>query len=43
MNGHLQGILSYLDILAEGQQRQADQIAGGGFDPRPRLQPVEAR
>ena len=41
MKGHLQGFLSFLDLMAEGSRRQADLIAGGGFDPRPRLRPVE--
>ena len=42
MNGRLQGFLSFLDLLAEGQRRQADLIAGGGFTPEPQLQPVVA-
>ncbi len=42
MKGHLEGFLTLLDMLAEGQRRQADLIAGGGFGPRPRLQPVAA-
>ena len=42
MYGHLQGFLSILDMLAEGQRRQAELIAGGGFNPRPRLHLVAA-
>lgn len=42
MNGHLQGFLGFLDLLAEGNRRQADLVAGGGFDPKPRLRLVEA-
>ncbi len=42
MKGHLQGFLTFLDLLAEGSRRQADLIAGGGFGPRPQLQPVPA-
>lgn len=41
MNGHLQGFLGFLDLLAEGSRRQAELIAGGGFDPTPRLRLVE--
>ena len=40
MKGHLEGFLTFLDLLAEGQQRQADLIAGGGFNPKPELQLV---
>ena len=42
MYGHLQGFLNILDMLAEGQRRQAELIAGGGFRPELRLQPVVA-
>jgi hypothetical protein len=42
MYGHLQGFLTILDMLAEGQRRQADLIAGGDFGARPQLQPVAA-
>ncbi len=31
MNGRLQGFLSFLDLLAEGQRRQAEVITGRGF------------
>ena len=40
MKEHLQGFLTFLDLMAEGSRRQADLIAGGGFDPRPRLRLV---
>jgi len=42
MNGRLQGFLSFLDVMAEGSRRQADLIAGGGFDPKPELRLVAA-
>ena len=42
MLGHLQGFLSFLDLMAESQRRQADLIAGGGFGPRPQLQAIAA-
>ena len=42
MHGHLQGLLSFLDLMAEGQQRQADLIAGDGFSPKPELRLVAA-
>ena len=42
MYGHLQGLLSFLDLMAEGQRRQADLVAGGGFDPKPELRLVAA-
>jgi hypothetical protein len=42
MLGHLQGFLSFLDILGEGGQRHAELIAGRGFSPELRLQPVAA-
>ena len=37
MKGHLQGFLAFLDPMAEGQRRQADLIAGGGFHARPKI------
>jgi hypothetical protein len=40
MLGHLQGVFSYLDMLAEGSQRHVELIAGRGFTPQLRLQPV---
>ena len=42
MKGHLQGFLTFLDLMAEGQRRQADLIAGGSFRARPELQAVSA-
>ena len=42
MLGHLQGFLSVLDILGEGGRRHAELIAGRGFSPGLRLQPVAA-
>jgi len=42
MLGHLQGFLSFLDILGEGGRRHAELIAGRGFTPELRLQPVAA-
>jgi hypothetical protein len=42
MKGHLQGFLTFLDLMAEGSRRQAELIAGGGFNPRPELQVVAA-
>ena len=42
MYGHLQGFLDFLDLLAEDGHRHADLIAGGGFRPELRLQPVAA-
>jgi len=42
MKGHLQGFLTFLDLMAEGQRRQADLIAGGGFHARPELPAVSA-
>jgi len=41
MKARLQGFLSFLDLMAEGSRCQADLIAGGGFDPKPRLRLVE--
>jgi hypothetical protein len=42
MLGHLQGFLSFLDLMAEGSRRQADLIAGGGFNLKPELRLVAA-
>ena len=42
MYGHLQGLLSFLDLMAEGSRRQADLIASGGFNPQPELRLVAA-
>ena len=38
MNARLQGFLSFLDLLAEGQRRQAESIAGRRFQLEPELQ-----
>jgi hypothetical protein len=38
MSGHLQGFLDFLDLLAEGERRHAELIAGRRFEPA--LQPV---
>jgi hypothetical protein len=43
MNGRLQGFLSILDLLAEGQRRQAEVVTGRRFEDAPGLQPVQAR
>ena len=40
MYGHLQGFLSFLDILAEGGRRHAELIGGREPAPELRLQPV---
>ena len=42
MNGRLQGFLSFLDLLAEGQRRQAEVVTGRRFEATPGLQPVQA-
>jgi hypothetical protein len=38
MNAKLQGFLSFIDLLAEGDRRRAELIAGRRFEPE--LQPV---
>jgi len=38
MSGHLQGFLGFLDLLAEGERRHAELVAGRRFEPA--LQPV---
>jgi hypothetical protein len=38
MNARLNGFLSFLDLLAEGQRRQAESIAGRRFQFEPELQ-----
>ncbi|HXV40946.1 MAG TPA: hypothetical protein VD701_08295 [Steroidobacteraceae bacterium] len=40
MSGHLQGFLGFLDLLAEGERRHAELVAGRRFEPA--LQPVPA-
>ncbi len=42
MNGRLQGLLNFLDLLAEGQRRQAEIVTGRGFQAAARLEPVQA-
>ena len=42
MNGKLQGFLSFLDLLAEGQRRQAEVVTGRRFEAAPGLQPAIA-
>ena len=42
MNGRLQGFLSFLDLLAEGQRRQAEVVTGHSFEAAPGLRPVLA-
>jgi len=42
MYGHLQGFLSFLDILAEGGSRHAELIAGRGPSPELQLLPAVA-
>lgn len=38
MNARLQGFLSFLDLMAEGERRRAELIAGRRFEPE--LQPA---
>ena len=40
MNGRLQGFLSFLDLLAEGQSRQAGVITGRRYEALEGLEPV---
>ena len=40
MNGRLQGFLEILDLLAEGQRRQAEVVTGRRFEPNVELQPA---
>ncbi len=42
MNGRLQGFLSFLDLLAEGQRRQAEVVTGQRFEAPAGLAPVQA-
>jgi len=42
MYGHLQGLVSFLDMLGEGGRRHAELIAGRGFTPELLLRPVAA-
>jgi hypothetical protein len=43
MNGRLQGFLTILDMLAEGQRRQAEVITGRHFEAPRGIVPVQAR
>ena len=38
MNARLEGFLGFIDLLAEGQRRQAESIAGRSFRYEPELQ-----
>ena len=40
MNAGLQGFLEFLDLLAEGDRRRAELIAGRHFEPQLRLNPA---
>jgi hypothetical protein len=42
MNGRLQGFLNFLDLLAEGQRRQAEVVTGQRFEPVAGIAPVQA-
>ncbi|MGH7127292.1 MAG: hypothetical protein ACREIV_01895 [Planctomycetaceae bacterium] len=42
MNAKLQGFLDFLDLLAEGQRRQAEVVTGRHFDAPLGLQPAVA-
>lgn len=42
MNGRLQAFLNFLDLLAEGQRRQAELVTGRRFEPSADLAPVQA-
>jgi hypothetical protein len=42
MNGRLQGFLSFLDLLAEGQRRQAELVTGRRFEAAAGLAPAAA-
>lgn len=41
MNGRLQGFLEILDLLAEGQRRQAEVVTGRSFEPEAGIVPVQ--
>jgi hypothetical protein len=43
MNGRLQAFLNILDLLAEGQRRQAEVVTGRRFEAPLGLQPVQSR
>ena len=42
MNGRLQGFLNILDLLAEGQRRQAEIVTGRRFEAPVGLVPVQS-
>ncbi len=42
MNGRLQGFLTILDLLAEGQRRQAEVVTGRRFEAPAGLAPAQA-
>lgn len=42
MNGRLQAFLSFLDLLAEGQRRQAEVVTGRHFEAPAGLAPVQS-
>ena len=42
MNGRLQGFLTILDLLAEGQRRQAEVITGRSFEAPAGIVPVQS-
>ena len=42
MNGRLQGFLTFLDLLAEGQRRQAEVVTGRRFEAPAGLLPVQS-
>ena len=42
MNGRLQGFLNFLDLLAEGQRRQAEIVTGQRFEAPLGLAPVQS-
>lgn len=35
MSGHFKGFIDFLDLLAEGERRHAELIAGRRFEPAP--------
>ena len=41
MNARLEGFLGFIDLLAEGQRRQAESIAGRRFQFEPELQSAQ--
>lgn len=43
MNGRLQGFLSFLDLLAEGQRRQAEVVTGRNFEGQASIAPGFAK